>query len=89
MHEWLKPGGEIYIGDIPDIGKKWSFYNTSERKSVYFRNIMEETPIIGTWFSRNWLKELSLFTGFKNIEVLEQHERLICSYYRFDFRCTK
>ena len=59
VYSWLVPGGTFFIGDIPDVDRRWAFFNTPERVNAYFNSIRHETPILGTWFkrdfSKNWL----------------------------------
>ena len=38
---WLKPNGILYIGDIPDVSKKFVFFNNKEREQAYFNSILE------------------------------------------------
>lgn len=83
--EWLKPGGIIYVGDVPDLDRQWEFYNTVERQKVYFENLLGGTSIVGNWYRRTWFENLTSYLGFKNGIYVEQHSRLIYSNFRFDF----
>lgn len=89
MYKWLRPGGILYIGDIPDTEKLWTFFNTPERETVYFNTVKEEKDIIGTWFERTWLEKLSKFTGYKKSVVVEQRDFMICSFFRYDMKLIK
>jgi SAM-dependent methyltransferase len=89
MYSWLKPGGVLFIGDIPDHHKIWEFYNNAERQAVYFENVLNDTAIVGNWFEREWFENLTTFIGFKHGEHLKQHHKLIYSNFRFDFRYLK
>lgn len=87
--DWLKPGGLIYIGDIPDLNKQWEFYNTLERQQVYFNNLLNNISIVGNWFLRSWFENLTYYLGFEKGIYVEQDKRLIYSKYRFDFLFKK
>jgi cyclopropane fatty-acyl-phospholipid synthase-like methyltransferase len=89
VFQWLKPGGYFYLGDIPNYKKLWEFYNSSERKAIYFQNIKEKKSIVGTWFEPNFFKYLSEFVGFKKSFYLPQHPDLIYSNYRYDYKLIK
>lgn len=83
-YHWLKPNGILMIGDIPDSGLLWDFYNTDERKKIYFDNLAKGNDIIGTWFSRDWLCYLAESIGFSHIQVQAQPENQINAHFRFD-----
>jgi cyclopropane fatty-acyl-phospholipid synthase-like methyltransferase len=85
IFNWLKPGGVLFIGDIPDLSKLWDFYNTRERKQVYFENVLNDKSIVGNWFDRIWLDNLTTFLGFEKGEFIKQDSKLIYSDFRFDF----
>ncbi len=89
IRRWLKPGGCIFIGDIPDVERRWDFFDSRKRKSQYFQALESGCPIVGTWFERDWLAELLPAIGFNNVEVLNQPKTQIYSWFRFDMRCEK
>lgn len=89
IYNWLKPGGIVFIGDIPDKSKLWDFYNTEERQKAYFNNVLNEVSIVGYWFDNSWFENLTTFLGFKEGTYLAQHEQLIYSNFRFDFLYKK
>lgn len=89
MAGWLRPGGLLFIGDIPDRTRMWSFYNTQERRSVYFKNLVAGREIVGTWFDPIWLGHLSDDCGFAKAEVVMQHPDLIYAHFRFDMLLTR
>lgn len=89
MARWLRPGGLLFIGDIPDRKRMWSFYNTEERRSLYFENLALGREVVGTWFEADWLRNLSLHCGFDKCEELAQHPDLIYAHFRFDMLLTK
>ena len=89
IYSWLKPGGVVLFGDIPDKLKLWDFYNTKERETLYFQNTKEGIDVIGTWFDKGFFKRLSDFVGFCNAEFIVQDKRLIYSNFRYDLKLTK
>ncbi|MEX0597315.1 MAG: class I SAM-dependent methyltransferase [Candidatus Paceibacterota bacterium] len=89
IFKWLKKGGVLYIGDIPDSRKIWTFYNTKERQKVYFKNLESGKAIVGTWFDPDFLKNLIKYIGFQHEEMIEQDPKMIYSKFRFDFKCKK
>ncbi len=86
---WLRPNGLCFIGDIPDIEKVWTFFNTKDREQIYFDSLKNEVPIIGNWFNKVWLKKLGEYVKFKDINIIEQPENLPYSHYRFDMILRK
>ena len=86
---WLKDGGTLFIGDIPDQERIWNFFNTNERAQAYFDSIRNEKPILGTWFSPQWLAGLGRWAGFREVNILSQPEDLPGSHYRFDMALKK
>jgi cyclopropane fatty-acyl-phospholipid synthase-like methyltransferase len=86
---WLKPGGRLFIGDIPDISRTWSFYNSPEREAFYFESCENNNDVVGTWFDKQWLLKLSEYAGFSHTFAIEQPMEQIYSHFRFDFKATK
>jgi ubiquinone/menaquinone biosynthesis C-methylase UbiE len=89
VYSWLKPEGVLFIGDIPDVSKLWSFYNSVERKKAYFDNLLNDTAIVGNWYDIQWLESLTSFIGFNFGTVIPQNPKLIYSNFRFDFLYKK
>jgi cyclopropane fatty-acyl-phospholipid synthase-like methyltransferase len=89
VFKWLQTNGIVYIGDIPDINRIWRFYNNTERESIYFNSIVDETPIVGTWYSQDFLKKMAQYCGFKNVKIIHQHKDMIYSHFRFDMHIRK
>ncbi len=85
----MRSGGRFYVGDIPDVGRIWSFHNTAERETAYFDSVRDDKPIIGTWLDPLWLSKLASHAGFENIRVLQQPEWLPFAHYRFDMSMQK
>jgi ubiquinone/menaquinone biosynthesis C-methylase UbiE len=86
---WLKDGGILFIGDIPDSQKKWNFYNTPEREAVYFENAKKGIDIVGTWFDMQFFSKLTDFIGFSQSSHIVQNPELIYSSFRYDFKFIK
>jgi cyclopropane fatty-acyl-phospholipid synthase-like methyltransferase len=89
IHKWLSPGGIAYIGDIPDIKFLFKFFDTIERETDFFNSLKKDRPIIGTWYSREFLLKLGNFTGFEKVEIIEQPTCFINAHYRFDLKLSK
>jgi cyclopropane fatty-acyl-phospholipid synthase-like methyltransferase len=88
IHAWLKPGGILLAGDIPDVTKIWKFFNSAERKQAYFNALQHDMPIIGTWFNPSWLVAAAEAVGFK-AGIRVQPSGLPNSHYRFDLKAVK
>jgi len=73
----------ILISGIPEITKKWEFYNTPKRRLVYFARKAFGNEAIGTWWDKEFIREtckqLDLLCEFR-----EQRRELHTSHYRFD-----
>lgn len=89
LYYWLNEGGLIYIGDIPDRNKLFTFYNNPERKKALINSILNDKPIIGNWFNKQFLKEVFKHAGFKKVIIKKQPSYFINSHYRFDILLTK
>ena len=89
IHSWLKPGGSVFVGDIPDLDHQFSFYNNPERQAVYFQNLLKGIDVVGTWFRKDWLVNLAAHLGFAKADVVPQNEELIYAKYRFDLKLVK
>ncbi len=89
MFDWLRPGGILFVGDIPDRELMWTFYDTPERRAAYFENCLAGEDVVGTWYGRDWLEHLALDSGFREADALSQDPKLIYSHFRFDLRCVR
>jgi len=85
----LRPGGLLYVGDIPDADRLWNFFNNAERENTYFESLKLDRPIIGTWLRRDWLSKLGNYAGFTNARIVEYPEDFPYAHYRFDMVLTK
>jgi cyclopropane fatty-acyl-phospholipid synthase-like methyltransferase len=86
---WMKPGGILMIGDIPDRSKLWDYFNDDTRRAAYFDGLEQRKPIIGSWLDSCWIQWLCLASGFASAEPVPQHEELIYADFRYDLiaRC--
>jgi cyclopropane fatty-acyl-phospholipid synthase-like methyltransferase len=87
--KWLKPGGILFLGDIPDEEKRWTFFNTPEREGVYFDAVLNGRDIVGTWFHREWLKKLGDYSGLRSGLIIDQAPYMIYSFFRYDAKFVK
>jgi len=85
---WLKPGGILLVGDVPDATRIWEFFNSTERKRAYFDVLRRGSLIVGTWFDPRWLTMAAKDIGFE-AEIRAQPSELPNSHYRFDLKATK
>lgn len=89
LFDACKEGAVLLIGDIPDIEKKYDFFNTNERKKAYFESLPTNTPIIGEWFLKADLLHMAKYVGFSSCSIIDQPEFCINSHYRFDLKLIK
>ena len=84
IREWMKPGGILLIGDIPDRAKLWGYFSGNTRRASYFDGLAQRKPIIGTWLDAAWLESLCKDSGFAVAIAIPQHEELIYADFRYD-----
>lgn len=89
VYDWLKPAGIFFLGDIPNYNNIWDFYNSTDREAVYFHNLQREEPLVGTWFQPEFFEKLGSYAGFADSVYIPQHEDMIYSHFRFDFKLRK
>lgn len=82
--KWLKTDGLLFIGDIPDLTKKWQFYSNKKYRQNYIRSIVEEDPIIGTWFDKEYFISIGDYYNFSKTTIIKQKEYMINNKLRFD-----
>lgn len=80
----IASGGMIYIGEVPDLDRKWNFFSNKEYKSAYFNGLIKGEPIIGTWFEKDFFEYAAENLGFKEIEIFDQPEYMLNHNHRFD-----
>lgn len=86
---WLRPGGMLFIGDVPDVERRFAFFNTPERFGKYFQSLIDQAPIIGTWFHGDFFTQAGKYVGFSEIMVKNQPPHYINAHYRFDVLMKK
>ena len=84
MRRWIRDGGVVALGDIPDATRKWNFFNSPERESAYFEALRKGKPIVGNWFDPGWLVKLSHQAGFVSAVTKLQPQSFPYQHYRFD-----
>jgi cyclopropane fatty-acyl-phospholipid synthase-like methyltransferase len=84
IRSWMRPGGILMIGDIPDRSKLWDYFNDETRTAAYFDGLAERKPIIGSWIEAAWLERLCLTAGFVSALAVPQHKELIYADFRYD-----
>jgi len=81
---WLKEGGVLFVGDVPDEEKKWSYLSKPEYRRDYFTRVETDTPKIGQWFRKEFFKGLEDYIPGMQVTVLDQPGYHINSEIRFD-----
>ncbi|MBL8931850.1 MAG: methyltransferase domain-containing protein [Kineosporiaceae bacterium] len=84
LRDWLRPGGRVLIGDVPDADRMWDFFDSVSRRAAHFEQLVAGEPIIGTWFAPQWLAHLARDSGFATAEVLLQPKTLPYAHFRFE-----
>ena len=84
MRRWIRDGGVIVLGDIPDATRKWNFFDSPERENAYFEALQDGKPLVGNWFEPAWLVKLSAHAGFASATTRLQPKGFPYQHYRFD-----
>lgn len=84
LRRWIRDGGVVMIGDIPDATRRWNFFNTPERERAYFETLRAGKPLVGNWFEPGWLEKLAHHAGFVSATVHPQPHTFPYQHYRFD-----
>jgi ubiquinone/menaquinone biosynthesis C-methylase UbiE len=87
--KWLRPGGILYLGDIPDVNSKFLFFSKPEWQTAYFDSLVNASPAIGTWFHPDFFDRLGAYAGFSKVEIIRQPAGFINAHYRFDTKFIK
>lgn len=85
----LKTNGYIYIGDIPDLEKKWSYINKKEYHQDYFKRVVNSTPKIGYWFQKDFFRAMNSCFPQVTFEIITQPHYQINSNHCFDVLIKK
>ncbi len=87
--KWLKPGGRLFIGDIPNELKKWDYVNKPEYRHDYLKRAAEDRPMIGVWFQPKFFEAMADYFEGITVKILEQPEYQNNATYRYDALITK
>ncbi len=79
----LKPGGIIFIGDVPNSSCFWSYYNTFTKRIFYFKQRLFNQPKMGKFWSEKEILVIAERNGLK-AEIRTQPKHLPHAHYRFD-----
>lgn len=82
--EILGDGGRLFVGDIPDINRRFDYFNDDARRQKYFDSLTGPRPMIGTWFASDWIRHCLEYSGFENVQILEQSQWEPYREFRFD-----
>lgn len=74
---------KIFIGGVLDAEKKWSFFDTEERRCLYFNSRLTGNDPLGHWYHKEFFSWLADKHGFDAVNVSQESE-LYTSHYRFD-----
>ncbi|MAY82593.1 MAG: hypothetical protein CMP59_00505 [Flavobacteriales bacterium] len=86
----LGQGGILFIGDIPDIDKKWEFYSKIDYKKFYFDTLIENRDHIGNWFQKDFFRFLLNYLGYEGqYTILEKPDYHFNNGVRFDLLVEK
>lgn len=81
--------GKIFIGDVPDLEKKWKYINKDDYHKDYFERLVNYMPKIGNWFQKEYFLAMNSCFEEASFQILEQPDYQINSDYRFDVLITK
>lgn len=73
----------LFLGSVPDAGKKFSFYDSYEKRRYYYSLLEEGEDHLGTWWYR---EQIEIMCGERNLEaeIIDQDPLLHTAKYRFD-----
>jgi len=83
-YDRLRPGGVLFIGDVPDEEKKWSYLSKPEYRRDYMSRVETDTPMIGQWFRKEFFQALEDYMPSMQVKVVEQPDYQINSEIRYD-----
>ena len=82
--KYLNSGGVIYIGDIPNIEKKWDWYSNKKYRRAYVDSLVNNDPIIGNWYSKKFFVATGEYFNMKKTKIIKQKSYMINHKIRFD-----
>ena len=88
MNKVLKPGGVIFLGDIPDYHRKDQFYQTWKAILKHQVDRLLDREAMGKFWKAEELDTITRDLGLKGSKV-EQPDGMLYSHYRFDYRVEK
>jgi len=86
---WLRKGGRLFLGDIPDELRKWSYVNKPSYKHDYIKRALNGNPMIGSWYQPKFFKALSDYFDGISVKVIKQPDYQNNSAHRFDVLIKK
>ena len=86
---WLKPGGKILLGDIPDASKKWDYISKPEYQKDYIQRVIDDKPMIGYWYRSEFFNALNHYFHNCQIEAFSKPKGFFNSDFRFDVVISK
>lgn len=84
----LKPGGMIFMGDIPDHDKLWTFYNTFWKRFYLLVNKLRGRSKLGKFWHKKEIDAICKRLKCKG-NAITQPKQLPYSHYRFDYLITR
>ena len=84
----LKPGGKLFIGDIPDHANRWNHYNTLLKKFYYITSTLRGKNRMGKFWKKKELQNICKRLKVKG-KVIIQPSHLPYAHYRFDYLIEK
>ena len=85
----LKKDGQIYIGDIPDLEKKWIYIDRRKYHQDYFNRVVNRKPKIGYWFQKDFFKAMNSCFPKATFQIISQPDYQINSDHCFDVLIKK
>ena len=64
LNEITVSNATIFIGGVLDVEKKWEFFDSEERRGVYFTSLLSGGSSLGTWYYKGFFKFLAEKHGF-------------------------
>ncbi len=87
--KWLRLGGRLLIGDVPDAAKKWNYLREASSRIDYLQRILDGRPKIGQWYEREFFGAMNDFLPNVKVGVIDQPPHHFNSGLRFDVLITK
>jgi ubiquinone/menaquinone biosynthesis C-methylase UbiE len=86
---WLKEGGRMLIGGVPDELKKWDYINKPEYHKDYIQRLLNDTPKIGSWYNPRFFEALAGYFNNISVKVMDQPSYQNNADHRFDVLIEK